>query len=341
MPAAGGAMGAPAVSSFLSLEPPVDPQEAARSLSPAFRRDFALVVPAFNEAPVVPDLIRELRRAWEAYGLEGEVLVVDDGSTDGTGALAEREGEGWGVLRVLRHRSNLGKTEALLTAAEATDRTWLVLFDADLQHSPDEIPRFLARLQEGWDMVTGKKVGSYEKAAVSRLYNWLSRKIFRVPVSDLNSMKAFRREIVFEIPLRHDWHRFFVVLAYARGYSVTELEIPLLPRKAGVSKYSGPFRVLVGLMDLLSVWFLLLFSRKPLLLFGSAGLILMLLGFGVAGVAFYLRFVEGFGFRPLLYLVILLETVGAVLVGVGLLAEMVAQLRHEVETLKRRLGRPV
>lgn len=315
----------------------VDAQEAARSLTPTFRRDFALVVPAWNEAPVIGELIRELRRAWEEYGLEGEVLVVDDGSTDGTGELAEREGEGWECLRVLRHRSNMGKTEAIVTAAEATQKTWLVLFDADLQHSPLEIPRFLACLQQGWDMVTGKKVGHYEKAAVSKLYNWLSRKAFRVPVSDLNSMKAFRREIVFDIPLRHDWHRFFVVLAYARGYSVAELEITLLPRRAGVSKYSGPLRVLVGLMDLLSVWFLLLFSRKPLLLFGSAGLLLMLLGLGAGAVAFYLRFVEGFGFRPLLYLVILLETVGAVLVGVGLLAEMVAQLRHEVDTLKRRL----
>jgi glycosyltransferase involved in cell wall biosynthesis len=312
-------------------------EDAARSLSPQMRRDFAVVVPAFNEAPVVPDLVRALRGAFEAYGLEGEVLVVDDGSTDGTGALVEREAQGWEGLRVLRHRTNMGKTEALLTAAEATERSWLVLFDADLQHGPEEIPRFLARLQEGWDMVTGRKVGSYEKAGVSRLYNWLSRRIFRVPVSDLNSMKAFRSEILHEIPLRHDWHRFFVVLAHKKGYSVSEIDIQLHPRRAGVSKYSGRFRIVVGLMDLLSVWFLLLFSRKPLLLFGFTGFLLVLLGLLAGAVAFYLRFVEGLGFRPLLYLVILLETVGFVLLGVGLMAEMVAQLHHEVDTLKRRL----
>jgi glycosyltransferase involved in cell wall biosynthesis len=312
-------------------------REAAATLTPEMRRDFAVVVPAFNEAPMVPDLIQGLKGAFQEYQLDGEVLLVDDGSTDGTGDLADREGEGWRNFRVLRHRTNLGKTEALVTAAAATERKYLVLFDADLQHLPEEIPRFLAKLQEGWDLVTGRKIGDYQKPLVSRIYNSLSRRIFNVPVSDLNSMKAFRREVLQELPLRHDWHRFFVVLAHARGYSVTEIDIRLHPRRAGVSKYSGRFRIVVGLMDLLSVWFLLLFSRKPLLLFGFTGSVLILLGLAVGAVAFYLRFVHGLGFRPFLYLVILLETVGVILVGVGLMAEMIAQLHHEVDTLRRRL----
>lgn len=311
------------------------PARAARSLTPEMRRDFAVVVPAFNEAPMVPELISALREAFETFELEGEVILVDDGSTDGTAELAEREGEGWEALTVLRHRVNLGKTEAMVTAAESTEKEFLVLFDADLQHVPEEIPRFLAKLQDGWDMVTGRKVGDYDKPLVSALYNWLSRRIFRVPVSDLNSMKAFRRCILQELTLRHDWHRFFVVLAHARGYSVSELDIRLFPRRAGESKYSGGFRIVVGLMDLLSVWFLLLFSRKPLMLFGFSGLVLIGLGLLVAGVAFYLRFIEGMGFRPLLYLVVLLETVGFLLVGVGLMAEMVAHLQHEVDALRR------
>lgn len=301
------------------------------------RRGFAVVVPAFNEAPVIPELISSLRESFQEFGLEGEVILVDDGSTDATGDLAEREGEGWPNLRVLRHRVNLGKTEALVTAAEATDREYLVLFDADLQHLPEEIPRFLRTLEQGWDVVVGRKLGDYQKPLVSGIYNWLSRRIFDVPVSDLNSMKAFRRSILEEIPLRHDWHRFFVVLAHARGYSVTEIDVPLHPRRAGESKYSGRFRVVVGLMDLVSVWFLLLFSRKPLLLFGFSGSILVGLGLLVGAVAFYFRFVEGVGFRPLLYLVILMETVGFLLLGVGLLAEMVAQLSHEVDVLRRRV----
>lgn len=313
------------------------PVQAAESLTPEMRRDFAVVIPAYNEAPVIPELMAALREAFSTFGLEGEVILVDDGSTDGTAQLAEREGKGWGALRVLRHRVNLGKTEAMVTAAQATEKEYLVLFDADLQHTPEEIPRFLAQLQEGWDIVTGRKVGSYEKPFVSALYNRLSRRIFRVPVSDLNSMKAFRRCIIQELTLRHDWHRFFVVLAHARGYSVSELDVRLFPRRAGESKYSGRFRIVVGLMDLLSVWFLLLFSRKPLMLFGFSGVILIGLGLVVGGVAFYLRYVEGMGFRPLLYLVVLLETVGFLLVGVGLLAEMVAHLQHEVDSLRRQV----
>ena len=148
-------------------------------------------------------------------------------------------------------------------------------------------------------------------------------------------MKAFRRDILDEISLRHDWHRFLVVLAHARGYSVTEIDIELHPRRAGVSKYRGPLRIGVGLVDLMSVWFLLLFSRKPMILFGFSGMTLIALGMIVGVVAFYFRFVEGTGFRPLLYLVILLETVGFLLFGFGLIAEMIAQLREEVDSLRR------
>jgi glycosyltransferase involved in cell wall biosynthesis len=310
-------------------------------LSEDMRHDFAVVIPAFNEAPVIPDLIRELRETFDAHGLSGQVILVDDGST-----ITETEGGDWPLLEVVRHRTNLGKTEAMLSAAAHSDRTYLVLFDADLQHRPDEIPRFLAKLQEGWDIVTGRKVGDYDKRGVSSVYNRLSRRIFKVPVSDLNSMKAFRREILDELVLRHDWHRFFVVLAHARGYRVAEIDIELLPRRAGESKYTGPFRIVIGMMDLLSVWFLLLFSRKPLLLFGATGMGMAALGAVVGLVAVYLRFVHpmlGFdpyippmGYRPLLYLVMLLEMLGFLLVGFGLVAEQVAQVRDELDALRRR-----
>jgi len=310
------------------------------------RRDFTVIVPAFDEAPVVGDLVRELRAAFERHQLDGEVLLVDDGSTDGTADAAKEAAAGWERFRVLRHERNLGKTEAMVTAAGVSEGRYLVLFDADLQHAPDEIPRFLAKLDEGWDIVTGKKVGSYEKQQVSWLYNGLSRRIFDVPVSDLNSMKAFRREVLEGLLLRHDWHRFFVVLAHARGASVTEIDIELHPRRAGTSKYRGPFRILVGMIDLVSVWFLLLFSRKPLLLFGGTGFALAAAGVLVAVMTVYLRFVHpmlGFdayippmGYRPLLYLVMLLETLGFLLVGFGLVSEQVAQVRDELESIRKR-----
>lgn len=331
--------GAAAVSS--AQAPPAahrpDAGEAAEALTPEMRRDFAVVVPAFDEAPVVGDAVRALREAFRRYGLEGEVVVVDDGSTDGTADVAVEAGGGWSALTVVSHRSNLGKTEAIVTGAVATERTWLVLFDADLQHEPDEVPRFLLGLQQGSDIVTGRKVGAYDKGVVSSAYNAMSRALFNVPVSDLNSMKAFRREILEEVHLRHDWHRFFVVLAHARGWSVSEIDITLYPRRAGTSKFQGPWRIVVGLLDLISVYFMLAFSRKPLLLFGATGVALLSAGLGVGFVAIWLRFVEGVGFRPLLYLVMLLVTVGVLLLGVGLLAEMVAQLRDETDRLRGRI----
>jgi len=271
---------------------------------------------------------------------------VDDGSTDDTARVAEEAARGWEAFKVVRHPRNLGKTEAMVTGAAATRARNLVLFDADLQHSPDDIPRFLDKLDEGWDIVTGRKIGSYDKRAVSSVYNRLSRRIFDVPVSDLNSMKAFRRSVLDGMLLRHDWHRFFVVLAHARGARVSEIDIELLPRRAGVSKYRGPFRILVGLIDLVSVWFLLLFSRKPLLLFGGTGLTLAAIGVVVAAVTVYLRFIHpmlGFdpyippmGYRPLLYLVMLLETLGFLMVGFGLVSEQVAQVRDEIEAIRKR-----
>ena len=307
------------------------------------RANFAVLVPAFDEVMNVPALFAELRATFAKHGLAGEIIVVDDGSSDGTYEAAQHEAVNTPRTKVLRHRRNLGKTEAMVTGAFAAETDFLVLFDADLQHSTEEIPRFLEKLGEGWDIVTGRKVGAYEKRGVSSVYNRLSQSLFDVPVRDLNSMKAFRTEILREIPLRHDWHRFFVVLAHARGYRVAEIDIELFPRRAGVAKFSGRRRVLVGVGDLVVVWFYLKFSEKPMQFFGGGGLLLMLAGIFVGLLTVVLRvggWMPPFGYRPLLTLVVLLETVGVVLFGFGFMAELIATLRAEVEDLRRR-GRGV
>lgn len=310
------------------------------ALPPEARTDFAVLVPAYNEVENIPDLVRELRDTFERYRLEGEVILVDDGSTDGTAEAALAEAERWSALKVVSHRRNFGKTEAMLTGAEATDAGVFVLFDADLQHSTDEIPRFLAKIAEGWDIVTGRKEGHYEKRFVSGIYNKLSQRIFQVPVSDLNSMKAFRREVLSEVRLRHDWHRFFVVLAYDRGFSMTEIGIELFPRRHGEAKYSGRSRIVVGLLDLVSVAFFLFFARKPMLFFGVTGLALAGTGVVIGIITIILRIIESmppFGYRPLLYLVLLLETLGFLLFGFGFVAEQVAQQQTELDAISRRL----
>lgn len=311
-------------------------------LPPLIRANFAVIVPAYNEVENVAALFAALRATFAKHELGGEVILVDDGSTDGTYAAALEEAHNFPRARVLRHRRNLGKTEAMVTAADATESEYVILFDADLQHSTEEIPRFLEKLSEGWDVVTGRKVGRYEKRAVSSVYNLLSQRLFAVPVRDLNSMKAFRTEILREIPLRHDWHRFFIVLAHDQGYSLSEIDIELFPRYAGVAKYSGRRRILVGVGDLLVVWFYLKFSAKPMQFFGGGGLVLIALGLLVGLFTIVLRLAHTmppFGYRPLLTFVLLLETVGFMLFGFGFIAELIATLRTEVEELRRRLRR--
>jgi glycosyltransferase involved in cell wall biosynthesis len=318
-----------------------DSETSTADLSEEARRSFAVIVPAFNESANMPDLFAELASTFDRFYLEGEVILVDDGSSDGTVEAARAAAATAGLERVrfIRHRANRGKTAAILTAAEATDAEVLVLFDADLQHSPDEIPRFLAAVESGCDVVAGRKIGRYPKRFVSGVYNGLSRMIFGVPVRDLNAMKAFRRSVLKEMHLREDWHRYLVVLAHARGYRIGELDVRLYPRRHGESKYTGGGRIMVGFLDLLAVWFQLVFSRKPMLFFGLTGLLLTALG-GIIGLAaLYLRFVQGAGYRPLLTLVVFLVLLGGLLFIAGLVAELIAGLRSEVEDLRRELRR--
>lgn len=308
------------------------------SLPTGLRSNFAVIIPAYDEVENMADLFENLASTFQRHGLGGEVILVDDGSADGTAEQAAAQAGGLARFQLVRHRRNLGKTEALLSGAAVAQADWIILFDADLQHSTDEIPRFLAEIEKGFDIVCARKIGGYEKGLVSRIYNWLSRSIFRVPVRDLNSMKIFRKSILDEIRLRHDWHRFFVVLAHARGYRVGEIDVALHARRHGRSKYSGSGRILIGTLDLLSVWFQLFFSRKPMILFGIPGMGLFLLGILLGAVAIVARLM-GHGFRPLLTLVVLLVIIGPLLFCFAFLAEMVASLRAEVDDLRRRLHR--
>jgi len=308
--------------------------------------DFAVIVPAFNEAENIAALFDALAGTFAKHSLNGEVILVDDGSSDDTFKLAVAAAESrlGHRGRVARHRRNLGKTEAMLTGAREARADVFIVFDADMQHSTEEIPRFMAEINNGWDIVTGRKIGAYEKRAVSSVYNRVSRFLFDVPVRDLNSMKAFRREVIDSVSLQHDWHRFFVVIAYARGFSVTEIDIELFPRKAGVSKYSGKTRIASSLGDLLVVWFYLRFSRKPMQLFGGVGVVLTGIGILIGLVLSVLRALQigppSIGYRPLLGLVVLLVVVGITLFGFGFTAEMIALLRSDLEQLKRGERRP-
>ena len=305
-------------------------------LPPAAERvDVSVLVPAKDEAPNLPLFMELAAEAFAGCAERYEVIVIDDGSSDRTWGVLTELAERYPFLRPVRHRSQRGIADALRTGYLNARGDVLVFYPADLQFKPVDIPRLVAPILAGdSDMVTGFKQGKYEKAFVSRIYNTLSRTLFHVPVKDLNSVKAYRREIMDVLPVRPDWHRYMIVIAHAEGFSVSEIPVPLYPRHAGRSKF-GIGRIPVGVLDMLSVWFELRFGRKPLLLFGMLGAALFIIGVGVGIGAVLWRIFAGEGFRPLLNFVETCVIVGSVLFVGGFIGEMIAVQRAEMRELRR------
>lgn len=297
----------------------------------------SVLVPAKDEAENLPEFMRQAAAAFASDPGKYEVLVIDDGSTDATPAvLAQLETE-YPFLHSVRHRKRRGIADALRTGYVHSRGEVLVFYPADLQFKPEDIPKLVDPILAGeFDMMTGRKEGDYDKAFVSGIYNGLSRRLFDVPVRDLNSVKAYRREVMATLPVRPDWHRYMIVVAANRGFTVGETPIPLYPRTAGKSKF-GISRIPVGVLDMLAVWFELRFARKPLLLFGMLGASLFLVGVLTGVVAVLYRLIAGVGFRPLLTLVEVCLLLGSVFFATGLLAELMAAQRAEIAELRRRV----
>jgi glycosyltransferase involved in cell wall biosynthesis len=302
--------------------------------------DVSVLVPAKDEADNLAEFVRLTREALLPLPYACELVIVNDGSHDGTPRLLEELAAKHPFLRVVTHRSQRGIADALQSGADVARGRVLVFYPADLQYLPADIPSLVAPILAGQaDVVTGTKQGQYEKRFVSSVYNALCRWLFGVRVNDLNSVKAYRREVMDIVPTRPDWHRFMVVIAASQGFRLAEQPIPLYPRRAGTSKF-GIGRIPVGVLDLMSVWFQLRFGRKPMLFFGLAGAMLFLFGLVVGAVALYLRYgPPHVGFRPLLDLIMVLVISGVVLFGFGLVGEMLAGMREEMRTLERDLRR--
>lgn len=299
--------------------------------------DVSVLVPAKDEAENLPEFMRLAAEAFATANARYEVVVVNDGSSDTSAAVLDRLATEYPFLRVVTHRSQRGIAEALRSGYLAALGRVLVFYPADLQFLPEDIPRLVAPiLADEADMVTGFKQGHYDKAFVSRVYNGLSRLLFDVPVRDLNSVKAYRREVMDALPIRPDWHRYMIVIAAARGFTVHEIPVPLYPRRAGKSKF-GIGRIPVGVLDMLSVWFELRFGQKPLLAFGMLGAALFVIGFITGVVTVAIRVFAGIGFRPLLTLIETCLILGTILFVAGLLGEQIAQQRAELRELRREL----
>ena len=298
--------------------------------------DVSVLIPAKDEAENLPLLLQLCAEAFRGRAESYEVIVVDDGSTDATAQVLGELSKTYPFLRTVRHRTQRGIADALRSGYLAARSDVLVFFPADLQFKPEDIPRLVAPILAGEsDMVTGFKQGDYEKAFVSRIYNGLSRLLFHIPVRDLNNVKAYRREVMADQPVRPDWHRYMIVLAAAQGYSVTEIPVPLYPRNAGKSKF-GFSRIPVGVLDMLAVWFELRFAQKPLLAFGILGAAMFAIGV-VFGLVLLLT---GQGVRAMWMLIQTCLLLGSIFFATGLLGEQVAALRAEQREIRRRIDAP-
>lgn len=303
----------------------------------AARVDVSVLVPAKDEAENLPEFVRLCEESLGKAPFSFEVIVVDDGSRDATADVLAALAAEAPFLRVVRHRRQRGIADALRSAGQIANGDIFVFYPADLQYLPEDIPTLVAPILAGEaDIVTGTKQGRYEKAFVSGIYNGLCRLLFGVRVADLNSVKAYRREVMHGMPLRPDWHRYLVVIAAVDGFRLTSRPVSLYPRRAGISKFTWR-RIPVGVLDLLSVWFQLRFGRKPMLFFGVAGAALFFVGLLAGVVALVLRFGFGTGFRPILNLVETMVISGIALFGFGFIGEMIAGEREEVREAVRRL----
>ena len=296
---------------------------------------ISVVVPVHDEERSVALLHEELSAALDPLGPPWEVVFVDDGSTDGTFAALTRLHARCDEVRVVRLRRNFGKAAALQAGFEEAQGDVVVTIDGDLQDDPAEIPRLLAKLEEGFDLVSGwkaKRRDPLSRRIPSRIFNRVTGRLSGLRLHDLNcGLKAYRAEVLRGIRLYGELHRFIPVLAHYRGFRVAEVPVNHRPREHGRSRY-GMERYVRGFLDLLTVTFMGRYRHRPLHLFGGLGLLLGALG---TVVLVYLTLLKALGnaigHRPLLTLGVLLVVVGVQLVSLGLVSELVAS-HHEERT---------
>jgi glycosyltransferase involved in cell wall biosynthesis len=290
---------------------------------------ISVVVPVYNEEGSLDALHRELAVTFGGHALGPvEFIFVDDGSRDGSWRELTRLAATDPRLRAIRFRRNFGKAAALTAGFQAAHGDKVFTLDADLQDDPAEIPRFLARLDEGFDVVNGWKKTRHDpwhKVFPSRIFNWMVSSLTGCRLHDHNcGFKLYRDQVLCEVGIYGELHRFVPVLAHARGFRVSEIEVRHRPRRHGRSKY-GFSRFLKGFLDLLTVRFLTRFRQRPLHILGGTGLVL--LGVGTVGMIFlavmWLLGDRPIGARPLLFYSIALAIIGMQLLSLGVLAELV------------------
>ncbi len=313
-------------------------ESPARSAGDQLRCEIAVVVPAFNEAESLPELVDRIAEAVAGLGRTWEVWVIDDGSTDGTFATVEKLAAARPQVHGLSFGRNFGKAAALAAGFQAASADIVITMDADLQDDPAEIPTLVAKLEEGWDVVSGWKQDrkdNFIKNNTSKIFNWFTSRMCGLKLHDFNcGLKAYRREVTGRVKLYGEMHRYVPALAYLDGFRVTEQPVHHFVRKYGQTKY-GMARFINGFLDLLTVYFLHARRSSPLHFFGRAGLGFLTVGSGIS-LYFLILWLLGNGLRlrPILLLGLVFIVVALQFISLGLIAELVVAGRRPEEEFR-------
>ena len=296
---------------------------------------ISVVIPAYNEEENVPILYEKLKRVLENLGEDYEIIFVDDGSTDRTYEVLKEIAQRDKKVKVIRFRRNFGQTAALYAGFEHAKGDVIITMDADLQNDPEDIPRLLEKMKEGYDIVSGwrkeRKDPFLSRRLPSMIANWIISKVTGVYLHDYGcTLKAYRAEIAKSFRLYGDMHRFLPALAKRFGAKITELPVKHHPRLYGKSKY-GIGRTIRVILDIFLVKFLNEYITKPLYVFGSVGLVLFGIGFliGLYLTVLKVFFGQDIGTRPLLILGVLLVLSGVQLISTGIIAELIVRTYYE------------
>lgn len=297
----------------------------------------SIVVPLLNEEESLKELTERIHQNLTRIGRTFEMIFVDDGSTDGSFEVIRRLKEQYPMLRAIRFRKNFGKSAALSEAFKIARGKYVITMDADLQDDPDELPNLIQKMDEGYDLVSGWKKVRHDpisKTIPSRFFNWVTRIMTGIRLHDFNcGLKAYRQEVVRDVQVYGELHRYIPVLAKREGYQrITEIVVKHHARKYGYSKF-GLSRFIKGFLDLVTVLFLSRYVKRPLHLFGFVGFLILSVGLGI-NIYLSVNWFMGvpLGNRPLLFLGVLLVLAGIQLISTGLIGEMITHHFHKQET---------
>ena len=308
-----------------------------------YNKDISIVISLYNEAESLPELLRWIRQVMEKEGYQYEIIMIDDGSRDGSWEIIKEAASSDSHIRGISFRRNYGKSAALFHGFKAAEGRVVITMDADLQDSPEEIPEMYRMVtEEGFDIVSGWKKQRFDnkltKNLPSKLYNATARWITGIKLHDMNcGLKAYRNEVVKNVEVYGEMHRYIPYLAKNAGFDkITEKPVQHQKRKYGKSKF-GLERFVNGFLDLISLWFLSTFGKKPMHFFGFTGILMFLTG-GILAIWVIaeklIQQANGLAFRPvteqpLFYLALLAVILGFQLFLAGFICEMISRNSQE------------